>query len=194
MVTNKKRQAILQTAHRLFWKYGFKRVSIEEICESASVSKVTFYKFFANKIELAKAVFDEVVDEGRQKFRRITAESVTSEEWISKILLLKMEGTNDVSEEFLQDFYGNPDLGLKTYVEEKTASEWNNMLQELRLAQEKGFLRKNLNVEFFYLLAQKTGETLTDNKFLRLFSTPQQLVMELANFFAYGMSPQGQGK
>ena len=194
MVTNKKRQAILQTAHRLFWKYGFKRVSIEEICESAIVSKVTFYKFFANKIELAKAVFDEVVDEGRQKFRRITAESVTSEEWISKILLLKMEGTNDVSEEFLQDFYGNPDLGLKTYVEEKTASEWNNMLQELRLAQEKGFLRKNLNVEFFYLLAQKTGETLTDNKFLRLFSTPQQLVMELANFFAYGMSPQGQGK
>ena len=46
---------ILNTARQLFWKHGIRRVSVEEVCREAGVSKMTFYRSFPNKIELAKA-------------------------------------------------------------------------------------------------------------------------------------------
>ncbi|MBN1927463.1 MAG: helix-turn-helix transcriptional regulator, partial [Prolixibacteraceae bacterium] len=47
---------ILQSAKKLFWKYGIRKVSIDEICREAGVSRMTFYRLFKNKIELAKVV------------------------------------------------------------------------------------------------------------------------------------------
>jgi AcrR family transcriptional regulator len=55
---SKKYESILITGHDLFWKFGFKRVTIDEICKKAEVSKMTFYKYFTDKIDLAKKVFD----------------------------------------------------------------------------------------------------------------------------------------
>jgi AcrR family transcriptional regulator len=53
---NKKFQSTVNKAKELFWKYGIKKVSIEEICAEAPVSKMTFYKFFKNKNDLAEWV------------------------------------------------------------------------------------------------------------------------------------------
>jgi len=47
--SNPKREQILTTGKELFWKFGFKRVTIEEICKEAGVSKMTYYKFFTTK-------------------------------------------------------------------------------------------------------------------------------------------------
>ena len=71
---NKKYMAIIQTSRELFWKYGFRRVTIDEICREAKTSKMTFYRFFPNKLELARTVFDMVADEGLRKFREILKE------------------------------------------------------------------------------------------------------------------------
>ena len=46
---NIKYNQILTKGKELFWKYGIKRVAIEEICKQAHVSKMTFYKYFKNK-------------------------------------------------------------------------------------------------------------------------------------------------
>ncbi|NQV51449.1 MAG: helix-turn-helix transcriptional regulator, partial [Candidatus Marinimicrobia bacterium] len=39
---------ILRTAEKLFMQFGYNRVTVEEICREAKVSKVTFYKYFSN--------------------------------------------------------------------------------------------------------------------------------------------------
>jgi AcrR family transcriptional regulator len=70
-VNNKKVKSIMETARDLFWKHGLKRVSIEEICQKSGVSKMTFYRHFDNKTELAKAVFDNVINDSIQKFKAI---------------------------------------------------------------------------------------------------------------------------
>ncbi len=151
---------------------------------------MTFYRFFPNKADLAKVVFDQVMEEGKRRFITAMEEATTSEELIRKMLLLKLEGTNDISVEFLEDFYSHPELGLKTYVEERTALQWQEILHELKIAQERGLIRKEMNLEFYFALAQRTVDLLTDEKFQQMFDTPQALVMEMANFFAYGISPR----
>ena len=61
-MNNPKRIQIVKTAKELFWKFGIKRVTIEEICREANVSKMTFYKFFSNKNELLHTVIEEMFD------------------------------------------------------------------------------------------------------------------------------------
>jgi AcrR family transcriptional regulator len=51
---------IMNTAETLFLKYGFRRVSVDEICRSAKVSRKTFYVYFANKETLVIEILDKI--------------------------------------------------------------------------------------------------------------------------------------
>ena len=48
--TEKKQQAIIQAALRLFKDKGFKQTSIKSIAEAAEVSPVSIYNYFGAKI------------------------------------------------------------------------------------------------------------------------------------------------
>lgn len=184
-----KYRSIVASAKTLFWKHGFRRVSIEEVCQHAGVSKMTFYRFFPNKVELARTVFDQEAEKGLQQFRNILHEDTSSAEKIRKIVQTKMQGTNDISREFIQDFYANRELGLKEYIEEKTARLWAEMLQDFRLAQEKGWFRRDLKPEFLFFFSQKVADIMTDERLMAMYNTPQELVGEITRFFTYGISP-----
>ncbi|MBN1416913.1 MAG: TetR/AcrR family transcriptional regulator [Bacteroidales bacterium] len=186
---NKKYNDLLKTAQDLFWKHGFRRVSVEEICKKAGVSKMTFYRFFPNKLGLAKTVFDHVVDEAVQVFKNIMAEDTSSSEKIRKLIQLKLDGTNDISQEFLADFYNCSEIGLPSYIEEKTMNTWAVLMDDFRQAQQKGWFRRDMKPEFYFYMAQKLGEIYNDKKLSGLYHSPQEFIMEIVNFFMYGLSP-----
>ena len=186
---NRKCKAILDAARELFWKYGFRRVSIDEICRAAGTSKMTFYKFFANKLEVARAVYDMVISEGQAKLIEIIQDGTSPHEKMKKILQLKLEGSNNISKEFLDDFYSNPDLGLSKYIDERTKQLWEDTVSIFRDGQKDGWIRKDMNLDFMFALMQRSTGILNDPQILELFTSPQELVMELASMFAYGISP-----
>ena len=88
-VKSKKYWDTLTAARELFWKHGFRRVTIQEVCDKAGVSKMTFYKFFPNKIELAKTVFEHEVDNGMDRINNLISEHASGEEMLKEIILLK---------------------------------------------------------------------------------------------------------
>ncbi|HZH73720.1 MAG TPA: helix-turn-helix domain-containing protein, partial [Mariniphaga sp.] len=114
---NQKYIQLMTTARQLFWKHGFRRVSVQEICQKAGESKMTFYKFFDNKIELAKQVFLNEVEQGLEKFNRLIEQDLPVQEKLEKMMLLKAEGTDQISNEFMQDFYLGTEPELKNFVE-----------------------------------------------------------------------------
>ena len=101
-----------------------------------------------------------------------------------------MDGTHGISKEFLQDFYNDRELGLKEYIAEKTTQSWSEILNDFKQAQEKGWFRSDLKPEFLFYFSQKMGELLIDENLVKLYHTPQELILELTNFFAYGISPR----
>ncbi len=187
-----KKEIILNTARTLFWKHGFRRVSVEEICKKSGISKMTFYRYFPNKIELAKAVFDKVSREGYEQFQSIMNENISPEEKIQRIILLKFEGTHDISQEFLTDFYSSKETGLSDYVQTRSNEIWMNIINNFKSAQQKGIFRQDIKIEFFFSVSQKIIELLNDQKILQLFDTPQEMIMESAKLLIYGISPQKQ--
>jgi AcrR family transcriptional regulator len=62
---------LFKAGRKLFWKYGFRRVSVDEICREAGVSKMTFYRAFEDKQDLAKTIFRKVAEEGVKQFIEI---------------------------------------------------------------------------------------------------------------------------
>lgn len=186
---NKKYLALLSTGKELFWKHGFRRVSIEEICRKSGVSKMTCYKYFPNKFELAKTVFTNVVDEGMAQFNDLMEADIPVDQKMRKLILFKMENTKSISQEFLQDFYLGAEPGLRRFVEETTAGAWQKLLGKYRAAQERGIFRNDFRPEFMLKVAYKLVELLEDESLSGLYTTPQDMIMEFTNFMMYGISP-----
>ena len=186
---NKTYQAILEKGKELFWKHGFRRVSIEEICRESNASKMTFYKYFPNKLELAKAILDEVFAESLVKIRKLSVEHESPELTFKKILQLKSEGTRGIGEEFIKDLYINPEADLKSYMEAKSATMFTEMIAVYEKGKEDGWVRKDLNIPFFMLYIQKSINMFTDEEMLKFFDSSQKLIMEITNLFIYGITP-----
>lgn len=189
MTSNTKKEQILATGKLLFWKFGFKRVTIEEICREASVSKMTFYKFFPNKLELAIAVLDKMFAESIVKIRRLSADHESPEKTFHKILQLKAEASKGIGEEFIKDLYTNPESGLKTYMEGKTGEMFSEIINVYEKGKVDGWIRKDLNIPFFFSFIRKSMEHMSSEEYLSFFESPQELIMEVTKLFLYGITP-----
>jgi len=190
VIDNTKYKSIIVTGQHLFWKYGIKRVTIEEICREAGVSKMTFYKFFPNKIELAKTVLDNMFDENILKYRELMAEEIPFSEKVKKQILLKFEGTKEISQELIKDIYGGQILELTTHWENKSKEVLQEVLESYRHAQKQGWIRKEVNVDFIQFYTAKLFEIVSDEKAVALYGGVQGLIMEIINLFFYGIIPK----
>ncbi|MBW1710440.1 MAG: TetR/AcrR family transcriptional regulator [Deltaproteobacteria bacterium] len=99
----KKKIQIIETAEDLFTKHGMKRITVEEICQKAGVSKMTFYKYFSNKVELAKYIWRMWLEEGIKEVDRIDEMNVPFPEKLEMILKYKLEFASNWNPDFLAE-------------------------------------------------------------------------------------------
>jgi len=188
--TNIKYKAIFDTARKLFWKYGIKRVSIEEICKEAEVSKMTFYKFFPNKIELAKTILDELIGESMIKWESLVNSEIPFQTKVEELFKIKYEAAKNISIEFINDMYKNPDMGLIPIVEIHGQKSQSLFVEFLKDSQAKGLIRKDIKIEFILHYVNTSSQYLDDKYLLSLYESPRDLIMEVMNFLFYGLSPK----
>lgn len=186
---NSKYNDIVKTAYELFWKHGISRVTIEEVCREAGVSKMTFYKFFSNKIELGKKVIDDIMDENIQKYRDIMSEDISFEQKVKKQLKAKFDGTREISPELVNDIYSNKKLGLQKYWQKRANEISMEVIKDYKQAQKEGWIRKDFKIEFIFYFSNKMVDFLSDPQLLGMYDSMQDLIMEIANLFFYGIFP-----
>jgi AcrR family transcriptional regulator len=151
---------------------------------------MTFYRFFPDKIELAKSVLDQYYEENFVKFRKIIRENTSAAEKMQQMIKIKFDGSNDISNEFIQDFLMSSNPELTAYFQEKTKTVLREGIKGFKQGQEEGWIRKDLNVEFLFHFSQKIVPMIYDNDLMNLFKTPQELIMEVTNLIIYGISPK----
>jgi AcrR family transcriptional regulator len=89
-IKSAKSKLIVETATDLFMRYGVKRVTVEEICKTAKISKMTFYKYFKNKKELSEYIIFSILDNAQIEFDAIWNEVSTFNQKIDQFINLKM--------------------------------------------------------------------------------------------------------
>lgn len=190
----KKKKQIIATGKDLFWKHGFKRVTIEEICAAANVSKMTYYKYFSNKMELVKAIMEKLMNDTLSQYRAIMDSNVPFTEKIEMQLQMKMEGTADISSEFMDDLMIHGEPEMVEYMNQVRQQVLGIVYKDYMVAQEKGEIRKDVKPEFIIYFLNHIYEMLKDENLLKMYRDPNELAMELTRFFFYGIANRPNGK
>lgn len=188
--SNKKFDSIFATAKDLFWKYGIKRVSIEEICKEAKVSKMTFYKFFPNKIELAKTILEDTIGESMTKWENLVKSEIPFQEKVKEIFIIKFEASKNISMEFINDIYKNPEMGLMPIIETQGQKSMSLFIEFLTDSQSKGLIRNDIKIEFILNYVNNASQMMDDKQLLSHYKQPHDLIMEMMNFMFYGLAPK----
>jgi AcrR family transcriptional regulator len=188
---NKNRQALLEATRTLFWKHGIRRVSIQEICTEAGVSKMTFYRQFANKNEIAAQVLRDILDEGREAYHFIMLQEITFAEKMQQLITLKHDATNNISDEFLKDIYQQNQAELRTMIETYQHEFSSELRNDFAQAQQNGFIRQDITIDFIMYMLDRLTQMVLDEKLLTICDDSQQAIMEVTRFFFYGiLTPQ----
>ena len=186
---NKKYESLLRTAKELFWKYGITRVTIEEICRTAEVSKMTFYKHFNNKTDLVKKLIDRIYTDSMKGYREIMDSDSEFHEKVKKMILMKIEGTYDLSKEFLQDFYNKNDIELTSFLHTKISEIMSVIKEDFAEAIRKGDIRSDINPDFIFYFLNRIIDMASDPGLLKLYDSAQDMIIEITNIFFYGILP-----
>ena len=78
-----KKELIISTARDLFTKYGYKKVSMDEIALEANVTKKTIYSYFTDKDTLFMYFINEEIENVKNEFEKIEKKNIPFVEKVS---------------------------------------------------------------------------------------------------------------
>lgn len=177
---------ILDTAQDLFMRFGVKRVTIEEICRTASVSKMTFYKFIKNKNDLVLRIMEKLMDEGQGTFDDIMAGDLSFARKMDQFVKMKMDYGSRISKEFYADFM-NYSPEVHDFVMERSQRSMQILMAAFSSAQQKGEIHADLDLKFLSFILNKLMAIGEDPQLTQLYPDIGELTRQWLNFFMYGI-------
>ena len=184
----KKQNDIFEAGKKLFYRYGIKRVTVEEICREANASKMTFYKYFPNKVGLAKIVIDDFYSSALEEYENMMRSDISVEEKVEKTFELKLESASKLDMEFVADLYKYPDETIQKHLRAwqkknlKTTEKWF-----IEMKQE-GQIMKELTFPVFILYANAIQDFAFNDETIKLFSTTRELARFITRLFIHGIA------
>jgi AcrR family transcriptional regulator len=183
--TSKKRRQIVQTATDLFTRFGTKRVSVEEICQRAGASKMTFYKYFRNKFDLLKHIWTGWIEEGYAKLDEIDMLDIPFSEKMQRIIEYKTELISKMSPDFIREvLHTNPEM--TDFMREMYQNSQRLFLDFVTAAQERGDMR-NMRPEFVLAVMDKLYELAHDEKLRHIYPNHVEFTREINSFLFFGI-------
>ena len=179
---SQKREQLIQTGEALFIKHGMRRVTVEEICRQAGVSKPTFYKFFENKAALARHIDELWIEEALQRIDEIESAEVSFQEKIEQILAIKLELAARPGPEFLQDLIDlNIDLSYAL----------RRVMRFLVQAQQAGDIRADVPPEVLMTAYDLLNSMQYDPRIRDLYDDAETLAEDVFKLFYFGALSAG---
>ena len=141
------RAKILKTSGELFFKFGIRSVSIDDICNELHISKKTFYTVFKQKDELIVELLDAMRQKKEKDYQQVLAPSVNVLDLLMQSFKTLRQHSMEKHLAFgfdLEKFY--PELWHERQVMLKEM-DLKYMAQMLRTGIEQGMYREDLNIE-----------------------------------------------
>ena len=182
-----KRQRIIDVAEILFTRFGVRRITVEEICEKAAVSKMTFYKYFANKLELLKHIWRRWTEEGQERIAELKERDAPFPEKIQRIIEWKAELTSRMSTEFIEEMF-DLDPELEDFMDDMKTRTLQSFMDFVASAQDRGEMRRVHPLLIFAVL-DKLYELAHDKNLQMIYPSHADFVREVNDFFLFGILP-----
>ena len=185
---SKKKNSIVEAGRVLFYRYGLKKVTIDEICVEAGVSKMTFYKYFPNKLELAKHILNGMFEYWLGKFWGVMRSEASFHDKMHRFMEMKIEGSRDPSVDFVMGMYRSDDPEANGFIKEWHQRSISEAIAMFSFAQDNGWMRRDLKPELLLALLNGMISIFLDEKVMALYGSLTDLSREAIKFFLYGIS------
>jgi AcrR family transcriptional regulator len=174
---SRKREQLLQTGETLFIRHGMRRVTVEEICRQADVSKPTFYKFFENKAALAEQIVKQWIADALEQINKIEEADMPFPEKLTEMLAIKQELSARPGPEFFEDLIPlEIDLGYAL----------QHVMRFIIKAQKEGDIRADIRPEVL-MAAFNLLNSMQHNPMIRsLYEDDESLAGDVFKLFHYG--------
>ena len=172
------RKRILDQARTLFFRKGYRKVSVDEIASSISISKKTIYKHFRSKKEILEETFGLYKENITEDINRILENQDLSFPEKLKMVLssigVNLGGMNAILFRDIQEYV--PDLWdkIRTYKYEAAYLRFNRLIEEGR---KYGYIKKEVNRAVVVVLYASAIEYLLDPVFIK--NLPEELNHEI---------------
>ncbi|MBF1297228.1 MAG: TetR/AcrR family transcriptional regulator [Neisseria meningitidis] len=190
VMTASKQQTIADTARRLFCEHGFSAVSVGSICAEASVSRVTFYKYYSGKNALLQAIVTEQKNRVRAEFENLLARQCSLREAAEAVFALQKQSFEELySAAFLRDIEENTDLELERFFHELNEEKYAFMRGFFHALQQRRLIQPDLPVELIDLFIRQADILMRHPQLTALYAAaPQKLPQDVLGLLLHGLS------
>jgi len=180
---------ILEQVSELYFKYGIKSVTMDDVARELGISKKTLYEYFTDKNDLVAKFLDFHIQKIREVFEVENEDSGNAIDhllYISKILMNFLKDLNPSVHYDLQKYY--PEI-FKSLFEYKRNNMLDSVKQNIIRGMQEGLYRKDLNPEIIAHIYVNRVEASMDANFLRSKDvTSSELFSEMFTYHIRGIS------
>lgn len=145
--TEKKKQAIIQAALRLFKEKGFKGTSIKSIADVAEVSPVSIYNYFGSKDNLVALCVNDLFEEITQQAEDILKSNLAFNTKLDQALDLCQEKMSQQISDYFQDKTVRDPAFSSLLTKAITAKKRDIYRTYINLGKEEGLIARDLSTE-----------------------------------------------
>ena len=182
-----KAEHLVKTTRELLKRYGVKRVSVEEICREAGVSKMTFYRNFPNKTAIVKHIVECIFADVWEISNNIFNENIKFEEKMEKVDAARWEYLNNIGQEFLEELACQSDPDIRQMMEAEYRKSNNRIKSIFQDAQNSGEIRSDIKIDYILYMMDVINNISRDENLQKMYPDLSSLSKEIHNFLCYGV-------
>ncbi|MDU7962129.1 MAG: TetR/AcrR family transcriptional regulator, partial [Streptococcus sp.] len=145
--TEKKKQAVIQAALRLFKDKGFKETSIKSIAEAAEVSPVSIYNYFGSKDNLVTLCVNDLFEEITQQAEDILNSNLDFKTKLDQAFALCQEKMSQQISDYFQDKMVEDSVFSTLLTKAITAKKRDIYRAYIHLGKAEGLIAEDLSTE-----------------------------------------------
>lgn len=180
-----KQAALIVSATRLFHRHGFARVSVEELCGHAKVSKVTFYRYYKGKDELILHILKLLFEDISARVWAVLDSEIELKQKFDRVAIIKQEFTHVLGEEIVGGLFSYQ--GVLEYFKELSRQSMEDLRSFLQREQSLGKLNPKLNIDILLALMNGINNMITEQKLALMGVSYPELVAQINEILVYGL-------
>ncbi len=139
------KERILAEAERLFWKFGVRSVTMEEIAKQLGISKKTIYQHFSDKEQILYQVIQHKTSRNQSEMECMVIDTANPIEELLGVLKMMQKNADQVSPNLLMDIKRYYPQAFSLFRQYKEGQIMESILGNIQKGIAEGLYRKDIN-------------------------------------------------
>ena len=185
------RERILEESEMLFFRYGVRRVTMDDVAKALGMSKKTLYQYYSDKDELVAEATQAHLDRERIEFDKIFRNSENSIKSLFLISQCMRKSLSEINPSVLFDLKRFYPKSWEYWTEFKDQYIFKSIVENIKKGIEEEYFRSEVNAEILANLRVMEIQILFDREsFPSEKFNFMEVQMQLFNHFVYGIATE----